>query len=61
MSAPPVAGLLSQFEILTPQVGHLGAQLIDFRQEPRDQPVKSATAGATSRGEDNTPAMIAVL
>jgi hypothetical protein len=37
MSAPPVSGLLSPFEILTPQVGHLGAQRIDFRQEPRDQ------------------------
>src|SRR5438128_2142353 len=36
-SAPPIAGLLTPLEILTAQVGHLGAQRIDFRQEPRDQ------------------------
>src|SRR5205823_3810003 len=37
MSALPIAGLLAQFQILPPQPGYFGAQLIYFCQEPRNQ------------------------
>ena len=37
MSAPPRAGLLPPFQILTPHDGPFGAQPIDFRQGPRNQ------------------------
>ena len=37
MSALPIPGLLPQFQILTPQLRYFGAQLIHFRQEPRNQ------------------------
>ena len=37
MTALPIPGLLPQFQILTPQSGYFGAQLIDFCQEPRNQ------------------------
>jgi hypothetical protein len=37
VAAPPIAGLLPQFQILTPQSGYFGAQLIHFCQEPRNQ------------------------
>ena len=37
MSAPPIAGLHPQFQVLTPQAGYFNAQSIDFRQQPRNQ------------------------
>jgi hypothetical protein len=37
MSAAPIAGLHPQFQVLTPQSGRFGAQLIDFPQESRNQ------------------------
>src|SRR5207245_3424953 len=40
VSALPIPGLLPQFQLLTPQTSHFGAQLIHFRQKPRDQPSK---------------------
>ena len=37
VSAPPISGLLPPLQILTPQLRYFGAQLIHFRQEPRNQ------------------------
>src|SRR5262249_41410957 len=37
MTASPIAGLLSQLQILTTQVGHFGTQLIDFGEQSRNQ------------------------
>jgi hypothetical protein len=37
MPALPIAGLLAQFEVLTPQAGYLGPQLDNFLAEFRDQ------------------------
>ena len=37
VSAPPISGLLPPLQILTPQAGHFGAQLIDFCRKPRHQ------------------------
>ena len=37
VSAAPIPGLLPQFQILSPQPGYFGAQLVHFGQQPNDQ------------------------